>query len=65
MDIKKLYRSRKQRVLAGVFGGLGEYFNIDPTILRIAWILITVFTGFIPGLIAYLMAAIIIPEQPK
>ncbi len=60
---KKLYRSNKDRMVAGVFGGLGEYLDIDPTILRLSWVLITIFTGFIPGIIAYILAAIIIPPQ--
>jgi phage shock protein C len=63
MNAKRLYRSRTNRVISGVFGGLGEYLNTDPNILRIAWIIITVFTGFIPGIIVYLLAALIIPEK--
>lgn len=59
--MKKLYRSEKNKVWLGVLGGLGEYFNIDPVILRVAFVLIFVFTGFIPGLIAYLLMAIVIP----
>lgn len=62
---KTLYRSRTDRVFAGVFGGLGEYFNVDSNILRLLWILVTVFTGFFPGLIAYIVAAIIIPPASK
>lgn len=61
--MKKLYRSEKNKVWLGVLGGLGEYFNIDPVILRVAFILIFVFTGFIPGLIAYLLMAIVIPTK--
>ena len=62
---KKLYRSRKDRMIFGVIGGLGEYFEIDSNLLRLVWILIVVFTGFIPGILAYIIAAIIIPEEPK
>ncbi|RJP46079.1 MAG: PspC domain-containing protein [Armatimonadetes bacterium] len=62
---KQLYRSRDSRIIAGVFGGLGKYFNIDATVLRLVWLLITVFTGFIPGLVAYVLAAMIIPLEPK
>ncbi len=61
--MKKLYRSEKNKVWLGVFSGLGEYFNIDPVILRIAFILIFVFTGFIPGFIAYLLIAMIMPVK--
>jgi phage shock protein C len=63
--MKHLYRSKQNRVFAGVVGGIGEYFDIDPTLLRVIWILILIFTGFFPGLIAYILAAIIIPEAPR
>ena len=60
-NIKKLYRSKKNRVIAGVCGGIGEYFNIDPTIIRLLWILL-IFAGG-SGILAYIIAWIIIPEQ--
>jgi phage shock protein C len=63
MKSKKLYRSSSDRVIAGVLGGLGEYLNTDTNFLRLLWIIITVFSGFIPGIIVYLLAAIIIPKQ--
>jgi phage shock protein C len=66
MAVKKnLYRSKKNRIFAGIFGGLGEYFDIDPTLLRLAWLLVFVFTGFFPGLLAYLVAIIIVPLKSK
>lgn len=65
MKPKKLYRSNKDRIIAGVFGGLGDYFNVDPNILRLSWVLITVFSGFIPGIIAYILAVVIIPLNEK
>lgn len=58
----KLYRSKNQRVLAGVCGGLAEYFTVDPTIVRLLWILITFLGG--AGIIGYIIALIIIPENP-
>jgi len=61
--MKRLYRSKKNRVLAGVIGGLGEYFNIDPVLLRLLWVLVVVFTGFFPGIIAYIIALVIVPER--
>lgn len=61
---KRLYRSRTNRMVFGILGGLGDYFNVDPTLLRLAWVVIVVLTGFVPGLIIYLLAAIIIPEEP-
>ena len=58
METKRLYRSRTNRWIAGVCGGLGEYFNIDPIIIRILAIVIP---GF--GWFAYLVCAIIIPSE--
>lgn len=61
MDGKKLYRSKDQRMICGVCGGIGEYFNIDPTIIRLVWALFGL-TG--SGLLVYIAAAIIIPDAP-
>ncbi|MHB1330834.1 MAG: PspC domain-containing protein [Minisyncoccota bacterium] len=63
MEIKKLHRSKDNKVIAGICGGVGEYFNVDPTIVRVSWLLITLFTGVFPGLIAYVLAIGIIPAQ--
>lgn len=60
-DLSKLYRSETNRVIAGVCGGLGEYFNIDPTILRIIIIFITLFGG--SGIILYIILWIVIPTK--
>ncbi len=62
---KKLYRSNKNKILSGVLGGLGEYAEIDPAIIRIIFILILIFTGFIPGLIAYFLFIIVIPKKAE
>lgn len=59
---KKLKRSSSDRVLAGVCGGIGEYFNTDPVVVRILWVLITFMPGG-PGLLAYIVCALIIPED--
>ena len=59
---KKLYRSRSQKMFAGVCGGIAEYFNIDPTVVRILWALVS-FWG--PGILAYIVCAFIIPEKPE
>ena len=61
-EIKKLYRSTKDRVLAGVCGGLGEYLNVDPVVLRVVWAVFFFIGGM--GLLAYIIAWIIMPEQP-
>ena len=60
---KKLYRSKTNKTIAGVCGGLAEYINMDPTVVRLLWVLITAFAG--AGLIAYLVCAIVIPEKPN
>ena len=58
---KKLYRSKTNKMLAGVCGGLGEYANLDPTIVRLIALLIGLSGA---GLVAYLVCAVIIPEKP-
>jgi len=63
METKRLYRSNKNKMISGILGGLGEYTDIDPVILRLIWVLIVIFTGFAPGLIAYFLAIIIIPRK--
>lgn len=61
---KRLYRSKKERVLLGVCGGIAEYFSVDPTIVRLIFILLIFVSGpFLPLL--YLIAALIIPEAPN
>ena len=57
---KRLYKSRENRVICGVCGGLGEYLNIDPTIIRLILVLLACTTT---GIIAYIIAAIIMPER--
>ncbi|WP_434309282.1 PspC domain-containing protein [Hominifimenecus sp. rT4P-3] len=62
MDTKRLYRSRRNVMIAGVCGGLGEYFNIDPTIIRLVW---AIFGCTGAGIVAYILAAIIVPSNPE
>lgn len=63
MENKKLYRSNTNKIVAGICGGLGEYYGIDPTILRLAWILITIFSGVFPGLLGYFFAILVVPKH--
>ena len=58
---KKLYRSVTDKKLAGVCGGIAEYFGIDSTLVRLGWALLTLFG---PGILAYIICALIIPEKP-
>jgi phage shock protein C len=60
---KRLYKSGKERILGGVCGGLGDYFNVDPTIVRLFWILFIFAFG--TGILAYLVAWLIIPRNPR
>lgn len=60
MSDKRLYRSRGNRMLCGVCGGIGEYFNVDPTIIRLAFVL---FGCIGTGIVAYFIAAVIIPDE--
>jgi phage shock protein C len=61
--MKKFYRSSENKVFAGIIGGAGEYFEVDPVLLRVAYLLIVAFTGFIPGIIAYILAGLIVPKR--
>ncbi len=63
METKHLYRSRENRVFAGVCGGLGEYMGVDPVVLRVIWTLIVIFTGIFPGVLVYILAIFIIPQK--
>lgn len=61
---KRLYRSRTDRMLVGVLGGLAEYAGIDPSVLRIGYVLFTFFTAAIPGILLYFIVALIVPAAP-
>ncbi|HWQ50139.1 MAG TPA: PspC domain-containing protein [Methanosarcina sp.] len=60
--MNKLYRSKKNRIIAGVCGGIGEYFKVDPTLIRLLLLLISI-VGAGSGIVAYIIAWIIIPEE--
>ena len=64
MAEKKLVRSTN-KVLAGVCGGIAEYFNVDPTVVRIAYAALTVFSAGFPGVLLYLIMWLLMPEAPK
>jgi len=61
---KKIYRSRTKKMVSGVCGGLEDYLGIDVTIIRLVWIIFSLVSGTFPGLIAYIIAAAIVPEEP-
>lgn len=60
---KKLYRVEEGKMLCGVCGGVAEYFNLDVTVVRLIWAIVSCFAG--AGIVAYIAAAIIVPEKPK
>lgn len=64
MKNKKLYRSSTNKMISGVCGGLAEYLEMDATILRLLWALVIIFSGIFPGLLMYIVAAVIIPLEP-
>lgn len=59
--IKRLYRSKKDKIFGGVCGGMGDYFEIDPVLIRILWVIGSLLMG--AGILAYIIAWIIIPEK--
>jgi len=63
-DVRRLYRSRRDVKLAGVCGGVGEYLEADPTVVRIVFLLGTIMTGFFPGIFIYFALALIMPKEP-
>ena len=63
MNEKKLYKSSTDKKLAGVCGGIAEYFNIDSTLVRLGWVLFSLLGG--SGLLAYIIAALIMPDRPN
>ena len=61
--MKLLKKSKENKVIFGVLGGLGEYFDVDPIIIRLTYLLVTLFTGLWPGVIVYLVAALVVPAS--
>ncbi len=62
MNSKKLYLSESDKKLCGVCGGIAEYFGIDSTLVRLLWVVCSLFFG--SGIVAYIIAALIIPKSP-
>ncbi|MDO4633680.1 MAG: PspC domain-containing protein [Eubacteriales bacterium] len=59
---KRLYKSNKEKMIVGVCGGIAEFFDVDPTLVRLAWVIFSVMGG--SGLLAYIIASIVIPRDP-
>ena len=60
---KRLYKSNENKMVGGVCGGIAEYFDIDPTLVRLGWVLFCDLGG--SGILAYIIAAIVIPRRPE
>jgi len=61
--MKRLYKSTKDKKLEGVCGGLAEYFNMDSTVVRVAFAALVLFTGLFPGVVLYIVLAVIMPKD--
>lgn len=64
MEQKRLYRSTRNKMICGVCGGIAEYFNIDPTLVRLGVVLLSL-TSWETGILAYFICSVIIPDEPK
>jgi len=62
--MKRLFKSRNNRVISGVCGGIAEYFNIDPSLVRLGMVAVSIFSAG-TGVVAYIIAAVVIPNEPN
>lgn len=62
---KRLVRPRSNRKIAGVCAGLAEYFDLDVTLVRVLWLLVTIFSAIVFGIVGYIVAWIVMPEEPE
>lgn len=63
--MKKLYKSDKNKVLSGVLAGVAEYYDVDPTVVRLGYVLVTMISHLVPGVVAYFVATLIVPAGPE
>ena len=61
-DVMKLTRSNHDKMIAGVCGGIAEYFDLDPTLVRVGFVLLSILSAAFPGLIVYIILALIMPK---
>jgi len=61
---KRLMRPRANRAIAGVCAGMGPYLDIDVSLIRLIWVLVSIFSGIFPGVLVYVIAWVVIPEEP-
>ncbi|MDY5280171.1 MAG: PspC domain-containing protein [Sodaliphilus sp.] len=61
---KRLYRSNTEKTIAGVLGGIAEHFDIDPTLVRLGYVLLSLFSAAFPGVLGYIIMWIVMPQNP-
>ena len=61
---KKLYKSSSDKMIAGVLGGFAEYIGVDSTLVRLVYVLIAMFSAGFPGILFYIICALVIPDEP-
>ncbi len=61
----RMHRSRSDRKLLGVLGGVADYTSLDPSLIRIVYVIVTILTGFVPGIFLYLVMGFVVPAEPK
>ena len=62
---KRLYKSRTDKVIEGVCGGIAEYINMDPTVVRVLYVVLSVMSSGFPGILIYILLMIIMPDKPE
>ena len=62
---KRMHRSRNDKKLLGVLGGVANYTGLDPSLVRVVYLIVTILTGFVPGIFLYLVMALVVPREPK
>ena len=63
METKRLYKSQKDKMVSGVLAGIAHYYNIDPTLVRIAFVFVAFLTALFPALICYIVLGFVIPNE--
>lgn len=63
-EAKRLYKSRDKKMIAGVCGGLAEYLDLDPTLVRVGYVLLSLLTAAFPGILVYIILAIVLQDRP-
>jgi phage shock protein C len=63
--VRRFYRSRRERMIAGVCGGLAEYLAMDPTVVRLLYIALSIFSAGFPGILVYIILALVVPPNPE